>query len=62
MLKVLKMENPALKKFPAPQAIDARPAEAGTPSQPGSWPGTCSEPVELAGQKARATSHGSRGV
>jgi hypothetical protein len=31
-------ENPALEKLPAPQAIDARPAKAGTPNPSGSWP------------------------
>jgi hypothetical protein len=31
-------ENPALNKFPALQAIDARPAKAGTPNPSGSWP------------------------
>jgi hypothetical protein len=34
----VRRENPALKKFPAPPAIDARPAEAGTPNPCGSWP------------------------
>jgi hypothetical protein len=31
-------EIPMLATFPAPQAIDARPAEAGTPNLRGSWP------------------------
>jgi hypothetical protein len=44
-------ENPALKKFPASQAIDTQPAKAGTPNSSGSWPVTCGEPVELAGPK-----------
>jgi hypothetical protein len=30
-------ENPVLAKFPAPPAIDARPAKAGTPNLCGSW-------------------------
>jgi hypothetical protein len=50
-------ENPALEKFPAPQAIDAPPPKGGTPNPEGSWPVTCSEPVEFAGQKAKAASH-----
>jgi hypothetical protein len=56
----VRREPPALKKFPAPQAIDAQPAKAGTPNLSGSWPVTCSEPVKLAGPKAHAASHGSR--
>jgi hypothetical protein len=31
-------EHPALGKSPAPPAIDARPAQAGTPNLCGSWP------------------------